>query len=589
MIRRIKTTLTCSTAALLFAVLTLFALAAPVLVHNSPDVLTYESITADAVAHYKLDENTTVDAADSGTGGNDGTHFGGLDPAGDSAAGLHSGTALHFDGTDDYITATAAVTAYPFTISGWVKKDAAPASVTLFSLSDTPSAAKYMSVYLTTDPGNLIGISRRNTTAYDTLTALTVGEGESTNVVGVFVDATSVDVYVAGVKESLTGLTSVSMDADFNKIVLGSLRVTLPGVYMDGVLDDVLLFDRALSAAEVAVLATAPDSTAPTVASASVDSAGTTLTVTFDENIRNSTGITIDADVTTTAALSSPSVSGDEITYTISPAIQSSDTVDIDYAPGNITDSVGNALASFSNTAVTNNSSQSGVAWLIDDDFEGGGSSDWDGVWSVVTPSGASTSITTTEAGAPTGGGSSSYRQHWSTAASGSRTSWLRYNFASAPVEDDILEWDFWFYEDPSFSIDGPSPHANIKMLYLRGADSEIVVGHAHPWNGDFSITVQNMPTPNVNRIYTGSSGGVFFTNGTWHHIRIEVKLSQPSGSADGYIHCWIDDVQRINQNSIHTYESGDFDYFQLESTVNDFTYGDDQKRYFDTFKFRVK
>lgn len=98
-----------------------------------------------------------------------------------------------------------------------------------------------------------------------------------------------------------------------------------------------------------------PDETAPTVTSASVDSLGTTLTVNFSEVMVNNTGMSINATVTTTAALSAPVNNGSQITWTISPTIVVADAVTIDYTQGEIQDNSGNLLANFAGQAVTNN------------------------------------------------------------------------------------------------------------------------------------------------------------------------------------------------------------------------------------------
>lgn len=107
-------------------------------------------------------------------------------------------------------------------------------------------------------------------------------------------------------------------------------------------------------------------SVAPALASAVVPSAGTSATLTFTVPAQpllpasGITGLTLKingAGATVTSARTSNTV----ITLTlVSPAtIFSTDTVTLDYAPGNITDSVPTSLATFSGTSVTNNSTQS--------------------------------------------------------------------------------------------------------------------------------------------------------------------------------------------------------------------------------------
>jgi hypothetical protein len=108
------------------------------------------------------------------------------------------------------------------------------------------------------------------------------------------------------------------------------------------------------------------DVTAPVVASASVNAAGTTFTVNFTEAgsppvlpASGATGFTLNASLAA-VTLSSPSISGTTYTATISRAIRSGETLTLDYASGNVTDSATspNSLVGFTGTSVTNNSTQ---------------------------------------------------------------------------------------------------------------------------------------------------------------------------------------------------------------------------------------
>lgn len=104
------------------------------------------------------------------------------------------------------------------------------------------------------------------------------------------------------------------------------------------------------------------DATAPTLLSATIASNGTTLTLGFSEPVDTTinTGFTLTPSgeaVTLTYASGSGSNS---LVYTVSRAIQQEETATISYVqPGNgIEDAADNDLASFSGSAVTNNSTQ---------------------------------------------------------------------------------------------------------------------------------------------------------------------------------------------------------------------------------------
>ena len=113
------------------------------------------------------------------------------------------------------------------------------------------------------------------------------------------------------------------------------------------------------------------DITAPTVASASINASGTTLTISFTETgsppvlpASGATGFTITPSGGATT-LSSPSISGTTYTATTSRTITQNETITLAYSPGNITDSATspNSLAAFSGQTVSNNSTQ--VAPLV--------------------------------------------------------------------------------------------------------------------------------------------------------------------------------------------------------------------------------
>jgi len=121
------------------------------------------------------------------------------------------------------------------------------------------------------------------------------------------------------------------------------------------------------------------DVTAPTLSSATIAANGTTLTLVFDETVAvgagGNGGFNVDAstggtNVTATYASGSGS---NTLVYTLGTTILSGETCDLDYTqPGNgIEDTAGNDLASITSAAVTNNSTQTAISYLINEDFEG--------------------------------------------------------------------------------------------------------------------------------------------------------------------------------------------------------------------------
>lgn len=124
----------------------------------------------------------------------------------------------------------------------------------------------------------------------------------------------------------------------------------------------------ALLGPEVAVAVGLADFTAPTITARSVNSAGTTLTLTADEAITvgsgGNGGFAMTASggaVTLTYSAGSGSTS---VTYMTSRTIDAAETLTLAYTqPGNgWEDAAGNDLANFSGASVTNNSTQDAVA-----------------------------------------------------------------------------------------------------------------------------------------------------------------------------------------------------------------------------------
>jgi hypothetical protein len=107
----------------------------------------------------------------------------------------------------------------------------------------------------------------------------------------------------------------------------------------------------------------APDVTGPTLVSAVIDAAGTTLTLTYDEALDETSEPAlgdVDIDGPVLAALTgTPNVTGSTVVFSIAPAVIQGEAVTFDYVPGTnkIKDLAGNEAASLTAQAVDNDSS----------------------------------------------------------------------------------------------------------------------------------------------------------------------------------------------------------------------------------------
>ena len=184
-----------------------------------------------------------------------------------------------------------------------------------------------------------------------------------------------VTLYINGTAQTTTGTGSTAAMSNGNPFIVGA-NPTGANSFFKGSVEEMGIWSREITAAEAATLygsgtppaystfGGAADVTAPVVASAAVNAAGTTLTVNLTETgsppvlpASGATGFTLS---TTGAAvtLSAPAISGTTYTATISRSIQVMETLTLAYTPGNVTDSAPtpNAMTAVSGVSVTNGS-----------------------------------------------------------------------------------------------------------------------------------------------------------------------------------------------------------------------------------------
>ncbi|MGB5725661.1 MAG: LamG-like jellyroll fold domain-containing protein [Thiogranum sp.] len=207
-----------------------------------------ETSATGPLAHWKLDETSGNTAVDS-LGGHDGTLING--PT--WGAGQLDG-ALSFDGNNDYINVphddTLSLTT--FSISAWIQ----PTALSGWQIVVSKSNSTSWNYYLGTS-GSEIALGFNNSGSWTEF--ITSGAGLSTgqwyHLAGTFDDATGEGkVYLNGALIH-TGTTTASPPATSDAVTIGK---SAAGEYWSGRLDDIRLFDRRLSAAEIAELAAPP-------------------------------------------------------------------------------------------------------------------------------------------------------------------------------------------------------------------------------------------------------------------------------------------------------------------------------------------
>ncbi len=201
--------------------------------------------------YWKLDEGSGTSAADSSTNANTGTLTNG--PTWTTG---QIGSAVDFDGTNDYITMgdqSIHEGMAMMALSGWIKMDALPAS-NYFVITKSSAIGQYRLAISSTGMPTFVVATTNNawyssgTTASGT-TALTTSAW--THLLGTY-DGQYVRLYVNGV------LVGAGSQAISGNIVSSTSEFRLSydsyGNYFNGQIDEVRLYSRALSADEVADL-----------------------------------------------------------------------------------------------------------------------------------------------------------------------------------------------------------------------------------------------------------------------------------------------------------------------------------------------
>lgn len=206
------------------------------------------------VGHWKLDETSGTTAADSSGKGNNGTMTGGLNATDDSVTGK-VGNGLSFDGTDDYISLGD---------SGWLK----PASITLGSwVKCSPSTGTYkfiisraksawVSYALRIGADHKIrmiaGYTDSSPYAEEAISQSGVCDNTWHHALGTY-DQNNIKVYIDGQLETTVPFTNALLYSSTGPVTIGQHNSEASS-FLEAEADDVRLYNRALSEAEVSQL-----------------------------------------------------------------------------------------------------------------------------------------------------------------------------------------------------------------------------------------------------------------------------------------------------------------------------------------------
>jgi hypothetical protein len=250
-------------------------------------------------------------------------------------------------------------------------------------------------------------------------------------------------------------------------------------------------------------------------------------------------------------------------------------------------DTVDESGSKFASVAINHGTSDS-----FTDSFEAGGTAGWSSTWGDYPLSGSYESglQTTTEITPPPGGGSYTLRQWWHhDLAVYNYPDWLIYDFTPDLGEHDVFELQYYLYYDPNFDS-GPEDRVKTIIMQSDSQTDDRIYINSHG-GGGASVFLQLMPNYEDKHRFANINGGNYVhPNGQWVHYRWEIKLSALNGPTPntGYIKGWVNGTQRWQYQNISTHDEGSIDYFNMNTTINQSSPGNNQKRYWDMFSIKT-
>ena len=154
-----------------------------------------------------------------------------------------------FDGDDGIVNNTRLFTAYPFTLSGWIKANSTNVtdSNTMVWIGDKDANDIHWMIRVNITTG-FANIRARNITNYDTNGAVNLFDSWH-YITGVFASATSRLLNVDGVNVA-EGTDSITYSSAVDRFAIGYAARNTPDTYTKGTIGEVLGWSRALSVAE---------------------------------------------------------------------------------------------------------------------------------------------------------------------------------------------------------------------------------------------------------------------------------------------------------------------------------------------------
>ncbi len=217
-----------------------------------PQNASAQDYTTGLVGHWTLDEITGTTATNSAPVGNNGTLNGGLD-AGNDTTSARINTGLMFDGIDDEIhvgnyNAHLSGTSV-FTISFWASSTQYTSNPTAISLGEGGATSGTL-IIRPFDNSNGNGAELNWGGIIIDLNGRNDADGNMHHFLFVSRSSTDHELFIDGLSVS-TNSSNRNLRSDIEDVIIGSWDNSS---YFDGIIDDVRIYNRALSAADISAL-----------------------------------------------------------------------------------------------------------------------------------------------------------------------------------------------------------------------------------------------------------------------------------------------------------------------------------------------
>ena len=162
---------------------------------------------------------------------------------------------LNFDGTDDYLIGSpVTASAQQGTISAWIKTSASGSSQTILNTSDATVDNKWLNLRVDGDTGHLRFVANNGGTNSITTGSTDINTGSWVHV-AVTCNSSAYSLYVNGSPETLTDNNNDGTwfgDFSLTNLSIGrQIRATMSGLPFNGNIDEVAVWDSALSATQI--------------------------------------------------------------------------------------------------------------------------------------------------------------------------------------------------------------------------------------------------------------------------------------------------------------------------------------------------